>query len=80
MFRRPTKELEDGIASGRNAILGLPGATPVEGGLPIVAGGKIIGGIRVSGVTSSQDGQVARAEVGSGEVGSRIPHAQARLE
>ena len=35
-YRRPTKELEDGIAGGRNAILGLPGATPIEGGLPIV--------------------------------------------
>ena len=60
-YRRPTKELEDGIAAGRNAILGLPGATPVEGGLPIVVGGKMIGAIGVSGVNSPQDGVVAKA-------------------
>lgn len=61
-YRRP-KEMEDGIAAGRNAILGLPGATPVEGGLPIVIGGKMIGAIGVSGVTSAQDGLVAKAGV-----------------
>jgi glc operon protein GlcG len=62
-YRRPTKELEDGIAGGRNAILGLPGATPIEGGLPLVVGGKMIGAIGVSGVTSAQDGQIAKAGV-----------------
>jgi glc operon protein GlcG len=62
-YRRPTKELEDNIAAGRVAVLGLPGATPIEGGLPIVVGGKMIGAIGVSGVTSAQDGQVARAGV-----------------
>jgi uncharacterized protein GlcG (DUF336 family) len=61
MFRRPTKALEDAIGGGRVAVLGLPGATPIEGGLPIVVGGKISGAIGVSGVTSQQDGQVARA-------------------
>ena len=60
-YRRPSKELEDGIAAGRTAILGLPGATPIEGGLPIVVGGKMIGAIGVSGVTSPQDGVVAKA-------------------
>lgn len=62
-YRRPTKELEDGIAGGRVAILGLPGATPIEGGLPIVVGGKMIGAVGVSGVTSAQDGIVAKAGV-----------------
>jgi len=61
MFRRPTKALEDAIAGGRNAVLGLPGATPIEGGLPIIVGGKISGAIGVSGVTSQQDGVVAAA-------------------
>lgn len=61
MFRRPSRAFEDGVAKGRVAILGLPGATPITGGLPIVAGGKIIGGIGVSGVTSDQDEQIARA-------------------
>jgi uncharacterized protein GlcG (DUF336 family) len=60
-YRRPTKEFEDGVAGGRNAILGLPGVTPIEGGIPIVVGGKMIGAVGVSGVTSPQDAQIARA-------------------
>ena len=39
----------------------VPGATPIEGGLPIVVGGKMIGAVGVSGVTSPQDGVVAKA-------------------
>jgi glc operon protein GlcG len=42
-------------------ILGLPGAVPVEGGVPLVVGGKIVGAIGVSGGTSPQDGQCAAA-------------------
>lgn len=61
MFRRPSKAFEDGIAGGRNAILGLPQATPIEGGLPIVIDGRIVGGIGVSGVNSDQDARVAQA-------------------
>ena len=61
MYRRPSKELEDNISAGRVAVLGLPGVVPIDGGLPIVVGGKMIGGIGVSGVASSQDAQVARA-------------------
>ena len=60
-FKRPTKALEDAVAGGRNAVLRLPGATPVEGGLPIAVDGKIIGAIGVSGAASGQDAQVARA-------------------
>jgi uncharacterized protein GlcG (DUF336 family) len=62
-YRRPSKEFEDGVAGGRNAILGLPGVTPIEGGIPIVVGGKMIGAVGVSGVTSPQDAQIARAGV-----------------
>jgi uncharacterized protein GlcG (DUF336 family) len=64
-YRRPTKEFEDGIAGGRTAILGLPGVTPIDGGMPIVVGGKMIGAIGVSGVTSQQDAQIAKAGVDS---------------
>jgi glc operon protein GlcG len=60
MFRRPSRAFED-ASKTRVAVLGLPGATPVTGGLPIVVDGKIIGGVGVSGVTSEQDEQVAKA-------------------
>jgi glc operon protein GlcG len=62
-FRRPSKALEDVIAGGGAGlrILKVDGVTPLEGGVPIVVDGKIIGGIGVSGVLSSQDAQVARA-------------------
>ena len=60
-WKRPSKALEDAVAGGRVAVLGLPGATPIEGGLPLMQDGKIIGAIGVSGMTSPQDGQVAKA-------------------
>ena len=60
-MKRPTKALEDAIAGGRNAVLGLPGITPVEGGLPVIVDGRVIGAIGVSGGTSAQDGEVAQA-------------------
>jgi len=60
-FKRPTKAFEDALAGGRQAILRLPGAMPVEGGLPLTVDGKVIGAIGVSGVTSQQDGQIAMA-------------------
>jgi glc operon protein GlcG len=62
-YRRTSKEFEENVAAGRVAILGLSGATPIEGGLPIVVGGKMIGAVGVSGVTSAQDGQIARAGI-----------------
>jgi glc operon protein GlcG len=61
MFRRPTRVMEDMVNKGRVSFLGIPGATPITGGLPIMVGGKVIGGIGVSGVTSDQDEQVAKA-------------------
>ena len=61
MYRRPTKAFEDGIAKGRVALLGLTGATPIEGGVPIMVGGKVIGGIGVSGANSDQDAAAATA-------------------
>lgn len=62
-FKRPSKVFEDLVAGGRIAILKLPGALPVEGGVPIAVDGRIIGAIGVSGVTSQQDGQIAKAGV-----------------
>lgn len=60
-FKRPTKAFEDALKGGRQAILGLPGALPVEGGLPLTYEGKIIGAIGVSGVQSFEDAQIAKA-------------------
>ena len=55
--------MEDGVAAGRTATLSLPGAVLIEGGLPLVVDGKVIGSIGVSGGTSAQDGGVAKAGV-----------------
>ena len=62
-FRRPSKSFQDTIAAGGDGMrmLKLTGAIPIEGGLPIIANGKIVGAIGVSGVTSAQDGQIAAA-------------------
>jgi uncharacterized protein GlcG (DUF336 family) len=60
-FRRPSKALEETVAGGRVAVLSLPDVVAVEGGVPIVVGGRIVGAIGVSGATSAQDGQVAQA-------------------
>jgi uncharacterized protein GlcG (DUF336 family) len=60
-FKRPTKVFEDAVAGGRQVILALPGALPIEGGVPITVGGQIIGAIGVSGVKSTEDGQIAKA-------------------
>ena len=64
-LRRPTKALEDAIASGRMALAAVEGITPLEGGVPITVEGQVIGAIGVSGVTSQQDAQVAQAGVGA---------------
>ena len=62
-FKRPTKAFQDTLAAGGEGlrILALQGAVPVDGGIPLVQGGKIVGAIGASGGTSAQDGQVAAA-------------------
>jgi glc operon protein GlcG len=62
-FKRPTKAFEDAVAGGRQAILSLPGAIALEGGIPLLIDGKIVGAIGVSGATSQQDGTCAQAGV-----------------
>jgi uncharacterized protein GlcG (DUF336 family) len=59
-FKRPTKSFEESIKGGRTVQLKLD-AMPLEGGLPLVVDGKIVGAIGVSGMTSAQDGVVAKA-------------------
>ena len=62
-FKRPSKVFQDLIAKGSDFIylLGLEGAMPVQGGLPIVIDGKIVGAIGLSGATGPQDTQCAEA-------------------
>jgi uncharacterized protein GlcG (DUF336 family) len=62
-FRRPTKAIEEMIAGGRSMFLAIDGIVPMQGGLPILHEGKLIGAVGVSGVTSAQDEQVALAAV-----------------
>lgn len=63
LFRRPTKAFAEAVASGRTAVLRLPGAIPIEGGVPLVVGDHVVGAVGVSGVTAEQDGQIAQAAV-----------------
>jgi len=63
LFKRPTKAFQETLATGGDGlrVLGLENAVPVEGGIPLVMDGKIVGAIGLSGGTSAQDGQCAQA-------------------
>lgn len=63
LFKRPTKAFQDTVAQGGAGLrmLALPGAVPVEGGIPLMEGGRIVGAIGASGGSSDQDGQCAQA-------------------
>lgn len=63
LYKRPSKAMQDALASGGAGlrVLGLEGAVPVEGGIPLILDGKIVGAIGVSGDTSEHDGQCAQA-------------------
>ena len=61
LFKRPSKAMEEAIAGGKQAFLAIEGIVPMQGGLPVIVEGKVIGAVGVSGVTSAQDEQVAQA-------------------
>src|SRR6266849_10244372 len=63
LFKRPTKAWQDVLAAGGDGlrVLGIQGAVPVEGGLPLLIDGKIVGAIGVSGGSAAQDGVAAKA-------------------
>ena len=61
IFRRPSKDFEDQVRNGRVAALALPGATPLQGGIPIVVDGKVLGAIGVSGNTPQEDEDITKA-------------------
>src|SRR5213594_2809860 len=61
IFRRPSKVFEDQVKNGRVAALALPGATPLQGGIPITVEGKVIGAIGASGNSPQEDEEIALA-------------------
>jgi glc operon protein GlcG len=67
IFRRPSKVFEDQVRNGRVAAIALPGATPLQGGLPLISDGKVVGAIGVSGNTPQEDEDIALAGVANFE-------------
>lgn len=64
LFKRPTKMFEDAVMkNGYNPVLKVPGAMPIEGGIPLMIDGHILGAIGVSGGTPQEDGKAAQAGV-----------------
>ena len=61
IFRRPSKVFEDQVKNGRVAALALPGAPPLQGGIPIIVDGKVIGAIGASGNSPQEDEEIALA-------------------
>lgn len=61
IYRRPSKVFEDQVKNGRVSALALHGAVALQGGVPIIVNGKVIGAIGVSGETPSQDEAIALA-------------------
>jgi glc operon protein GlcG len=61
LYKRPTKAIEDVVLAGRSIMMMLPGATPIEGGVPLVRDSQFVGAIGISGVMSFEDGIVAAA-------------------
>jgi glc operon protein GlcG len=61
IFRRPSREFEEQVKTGRVAALALPGATPLQGGVPLRVGGMVVGAVGVSGNTPQEDEDIALA-------------------
>jgi len=61
IFRRPSRDFEEQVKNGRVAALGLPGATPLQGGLPLLVDGRCVGAIGVSGDSPQVDEDIAKA-------------------
>jgi glc operon protein GlcG len=82
LFRRPTKALEEIVNQGRTAMATLPGVTtftPLQGGIPIVAGGEFVGAIGVSGATSAaHDEEIAQAAVAAFDSGRTVTYLPAK--
>src|SRR5438093_9721879 len=73
IFRRPSKVFEDQVKNGRVAALALPGATPLQGGVPLIFDGKVVGAIGVSGNTPQEDEDIAVSGAAAFEAAMRLP-------
>ncbi len=71
IFRRSSKDFEDQIKNGRIASLVLPGATPLQGGVPLISEGKVVGAIGVSGNMPQEDEDIAKAGAASFEASTK---------
>jgi glc operon protein GlcG len=60
IFRRPSKVFEDQVKNGRVAALALPGAVALQGGVPIIINGKVVGAVGVSGNSPQEDEDIAK--------------------
>lgn len=73
IFRRPSRDFEEQTKNGRIAALALPGATPLQGGLPLTIAGRVVGAIGVSGNTPQQDEDIAAAGAAALQQQRRVP-------
>jgi uncharacterized protein GlcG (DUF336 family)/mannose-6-phosphate isomerase-like protein (cupin superfamily) len=73
IFRRPSRDFEEQIKNGRVASLVLPGATPLQGGVPLLANGKVVGAIGVSGNTPQEDEDIALAGAAAFDAALKSP-------
>jgi glc operon protein GlcG len=60
IFRRPSKVFEDQVKNGRVSALALPGAVALQGGVPIIIDGKVVGAVGVSGNSPQEDEDIAK--------------------
>jgi len=61
IYRRPSRDFEEQIRSGRVAALALADATPLQGGVPVLIGGRVVGAVGVSGDSPQVDEEIAIA-------------------
>ena len=61
IYRRPSRDFEEQIKTGRIAALALADATPLQGGVPVLVEGKVVGAVGVSGDTPQADEAIAIA-------------------
>lgn len=62
-YKRPSKQFEDQIAGGRTAVVTLPGITAVQGGVPVVVNGQVVGAVGAAGERAPQDEQCSQAGI-----------------